>query len=573
MPSLVIRNGTIVDGSGGEPYVADLAVADGRIAAIGPALPRGDTEIDATGKLVTPGFVDVHTHYDAQATWAERLSPSTWNGVTTALLGNCGVGFAPCHPEQRDMLVKLMEGVEDIPEVVLTEGLPWNWHTFPEFMDALAARRYDTDIAVQVPHAALRVYVMGQRGADREIASAGDRAAMAALTREGIEAGALGFSTSRTLNHRTLDGKHIPTLRAEEAELSEIAAAMGAGWVQIVSDFDDPDAEFGLFRRIAEHSGRPVTLTLLQSDSRPDGWRGLLDHIAEANATGLSITGQIRSRPTSVLLGFELSQNPFMRRPSYRAIEALPFAERLSHLRDPVFRTRLLGEEFQGGRRSRRVMQWDRLFALGGPPDYEPAPDQSIAARAARENRTPDEVAYDLLMENDGRGILYLPVTNYAAGNLDVVRDMIAHPDTLIGLGDGGAHVGVMCDATATSYTLTHWTRDRGRGGLFSVPFIIKRLTRDNAAAIGLHDRGLLKPGLKADINVLDYDKLLLRSPEIAYDLPAGGKRLIQRTAGFDATIVSGEVVYRQGIATGALPGRLVRGAQRDASAVAITPG
>jgi N-acyl-D-aspartate/D-glutamate deacylase len=477
-------------------------------------------------------------------------------------MGNCGVGFAPCHPDRHDMLVQLMEGVEDIPEVVLTEGLPWNWSTFPEFMNALDGRHYDTDIAAQVPHAALRVYVMGQRGADREIATAADRAAMAALTREGIAAGALGFSTSRTLNHRTLDGKHIPTLRAEEAELSEIAAAMGAGWVQIVSDFDDPDAEFGLFRRVAEHSGRPVTLTLLQSDARPDGWRDLLHHIAEANATGLRIAGQIRSRPTSVLLGFELSQNPFMRRPSYKAIETLPFPERLQHLRDPSFRTRLLSEEFQGGKRSRQVMRWNRLFALGDPPNYEPVPDQSIQARADRENRTPDEVAYDLLMENDGRGILYLPTTNYAAGNLDVVHDMIAHPDTLIGLGDGGAHVGVMCDAIATSYTLTHWTRDRERGGLFSVPFVIERLTRDNAAAIGLLDRGLLRPGMKADINIVDYDRLELRSPEIVYDLPAGGKRLIQRTDGFDATIVSGEIVYRHGEATGALPGRLVRGAQ-----------
>ena len=564
MPSLVIRNGTIVDGSGGAPYVADLSIADGRIAAIGSNLPRGAAEIDARGKLVTPGFVDVHTHYDAQATWGSRLSPSTWNGVTTVLMGNCGVGFAPCHPDQRDMLVKLMEGVEDIPEVVLTEGLPWNWSTFPEFMDALAARHYDTDIATQVPHAALRVYVMGQRGADREIATVADRARMAALTREGIEAGALGFSTSRTLNHRTLDGKHIPTLRAEEAELSEIAAAMGAGWVQIVSDFDDPDAEFGLFRRVAERSGRPVTLTLLQSDGRPDGWRDLLRHIEDANAKGMRITGQIRSRPTSVLLGFELSQNPFMRRPSYKAIEGLTFAERLTHLRDPAFRARLLTEEFQGGKRSRRVMRWDRLFALGDPPDYEPSPDRSIAARAVREGRAPDEVAYDLLMENDGRGILYLPVTNYAAGNLDIVRDMIAHPDTLIGLGDGGAHVGVMCDATATSYTLTHWTRDRERGGLFSVPFVIKCLTLDNAAAFGLHDRGLLKPGMKADINIIDYDRLVLRSPEIVYDLPAGGKRLIQRTEGFDATIVSGEIVYRNGEASGAFPGRLVRGLQAE---------
>ena len=561
-PSLVIRNGTIVDGSGGEPYVADIAITGTTIAAIGPGLPRGAEEIDASGKLVTPGFVDVHTHYDAQVTWSPRLSPSSWNGVTTVLLGNCGVGFAPCRPDQREMLVKLMEGVEDIPEVVLTEGLPWTWETFPQFLDALSRNEYDTDIATQVPHAALRVYVMGQRGADRGIATAADRARMAALTAEGIKAGALGFSTSRTLNHRTLDGKHIPTLRAEEIELSQIAQAMGAGWVQIVSDFDDPDAEFTLFRHVAEQSGRPVTLTLLQSDSRPDGWRDLMHQIEDANAAGLRITGQIRSRPTSVLLGFELSQNPFMGRPSYKEIAHLPFPERLGPLRDPAFRTRLLSEEFQGGKRARRVMRWDRMFPLGDPPDYEPGPEKSIAAIAAREGRSPDEVAYDLLLGNDGKAILYLPVTNYAAGNLDVVRDMIAHPDTLIGLGDGGAHVGIMCDATATSYTLTHWTRDRARGGLFSVPFAIKRLTSDNAAAIGLHDRGLLKPGKKADINIIDYDKMVLRGPQMVYDLPAGGKRLVQRTEGFEATIVSGSVVYRNGEPTGALPGRLVRGAQ-----------
>ena len=562
-PTLVIRNGTIVDGAGGDPYTADLAITGTTITAIGPNLPRGTEELDARGKLVTPGFVDVHTHYDAQVTWASRLSPSSWNGVTTVLLGNCGVGFAPCHPDQHDMLVKLMEGVEDIPEVVLTEGLPWNWSTFPEFLDALAQNQYDTDIATQVPHAALRVYVMGQRGADREPATPEDRQRMAALTAEGMQAGALGFSTSRTLNHRTLDGKHIPTLRAEEAELSEIALAMGSGWVQIVSDFDDPDAEFSLFRRVAEHSGRPVTLTLLQSDARPDGWRDLLHHIEDANAHGLRITGQVRSRPTSVLLGFELSQNPFMGRPSYKRIANLSFQERLARLRDPAFRAALLAEEFQGSKRAQRVMRWERMFPLGDPPNYEPEPDQSIAARAARESRSPDDVAYELLLQNDGKGILYLPVTNYAAGNLDVVREMIAHPDTLIGLGDGGAHVGIMCDATATSYTLTHWTRDRERGALFPVAFAIKRLTRDNAAAVGLHDRGLLKPGMKADINIIDYDRLVLRGPEIVYDLPAGGKRLVQRTEGFDATIVSGVVVYRDGEATGALPGRLVRGAQK----------
>ena len=562
-PSLVIRGGTVVDGTGGDPYEADVAIADGRIQAIGGAIPKGAEEIDARGKLVVPGFVDVHTHYDAQATWGERLSPSTWNGVTTVLMGNCGVGFAPCHENQRDMLVKLMEGVEDIPEVVLNEGLPWNWHSFPDYLNALAARRYDADVATQVPHAALRVYAMGQRGADREPATERDRQLMAALTAEGLRAGALGFSTSRTLNHRTLDGKHIPTLRAEEAELTAIAHAMrdtGHGWMQIVSDFEDQADEFALFRRLAVASGRPVTLTLLQSDTRPDGWRELLADIAEANAAGLRITGQVRSRPTSVLLGFELSQNPFSGRPSYKAIAGLPFEQRLVALRDPAFRARLLAEAFEGSGRARRVERWARMFPLGDPPDYEPAPETSVAARAAREGRTPEDVAYDLLLENGGRGILYLPVTNYAAGNLDVVRDMIADPNTLIGLGDGGAHVGIMCDATATSYTLTHWTRDRGRGELFPVSWIVKRLTADNAAAIGLNDRGLVQVGKKADLNILDYDRLRLRGPEIVYDMPAGGKRLVQRTEGFDATIVSGEIVYRGGIATGALPGRLVRG-------------
>jgi N-acyl-D-aspartate/D-glutamate deacylase len=564
-PSLVIRNGTIVDGSGDDPYEADLAVVDGKISAIGGDIAKGTEEIDARGKLVTPGFVDVHTHYDAQVTWSDRLSPSSWNGATTVLFGNCGVGFAPCHEDQHDMLINLMEGVEDIPEVVLSEGLPWNWHSFPDFLDAIAARSYDVDVAAQVPHAALRVYVMGERGANREPATAQDRQRMAQLTAEGLRAGALGFSTSRTLNHRAADGRSIPTLRAEEAELTAIAHAMretGTGWMQIVSDFEDQAGEIGLFRRLAKESSRPVTISLLQQDSRPDGWRELMSQIDEANTQGLRITAQVRSRPTSVLLGFELSQNPFMGRPSYKSIAHLPFPERLAQLRQPEFRARILAEAFEGSRRAKRVERWDRMYPLGDPPDYEPKAENSIAARAAREGRSPEEVAYDLLLERDGKAILYLPVTNYAGGNLDVVREMIAAPNTLIGLGDGGAHVGIMCDATATTYTLTHWTRDRGRGSLFPVSWIIKRLTSDNAAAIGLGDRGLLRVGMKADINVLDYDKLRLRPPEIAYDLPAGGKRLLQRTDGIDATIVSGAVVYRHGEATGALPGRLVRGAR-----------
>jgi N-acyl-D-aspartate/D-glutamate deacylase len=465
------------------------------------------------------------------------------------------------------MLINLMEGVEDIPEVVLSEGLPWNWHSFPDFLDAIAARSYDVDVAAQVPHAALRVYVMGQRGADREPATEQDRQRMAELTAEGLRAGALGFSTSRTLNHRAADGRHIPTLRAEEAELTAIAHAMreaGTGWLQIVSDFEDQDDEIGLFRRLAKESSRPVTITLTQSDARPNGWRELMAQIDAANEEGLRITAQVRSRPTSVLLGLELSQNPFMGRPSYKRIAHLPFPERLAQLRQPDFRARILAEQFEGSRRAGRVERWDRMYPLGDPPDYEPKAESSIAARAARQGRSPEEVAYDLLLERGGKGILYLPVTNFAGGNLDVVREMISAPNSLIGLGDGGAHVGIMCDATATTYTLTHWTRDRGRGSLFPVSWGIKRLTADNAAAIGLADRGLLRAGMKADINILDYDNLRLRSPEIAYDLPAGGKRLLQRTDGIDATIVSGAVVYRHGEATGALPGRLVRGA-RDA--------
>ena len=561
-PSLVIRNGTIVDGSGSDPYEADLAITDGRITAIGGVIGRGREEIDARNRLVTPGFIDVHTHYDAQVTWTSRLSPSTWNGVTTVLLGNCGVGFAPCHADQHDLLVNLMEGVEDIPEVVLTEGLPWNWHSFPDYLDAIAARSYDTDVATQVPHAALRVYVMGERGADREPATEQDRRRMAELTAEGLRAGAFGFSTSRTLNHRAADGRHIPTLRAEEAELTAIAHALrdtGIGWMQVVSDFEDEDGEIHLFRRLARESRRPVTISLLQSDVRPDGWRTLMSHIDEANAEGLRITAQVRSRPTSVLLGLELSQNPFMGRPSYKAIAHLPFAERLARLRQPDFRARILAEAFEGSRRARRVERWDRMFPLGDPPDYEPRAESSIAAHAQRQGRSPEEVAYDLLIAGDGKSILYLPVTNYAAGNLDVVGEMIAAPNALLGLGDGGAHVGIMCDATATSYTLTHWTRDRRRGSLFPISWGIKRLAADNAAAMGLADRGLLKVGLKADINVLDYDNMRLRRPEIVYDLPAGGKRLVQRTDGFDATIVSGQVVYRHGEPTGALPGRLLR--------------
>jgi N-acyl-D-aspartate/D-glutamate deacylase len=564
-PALVIRGGTIVDGSGGVPFVADVAVAGGRITAIGKSLPAGAEEIDARGKIVTPGFVDVHTHYDAQVTWTSSITPSSWNGVTTAVIGNCGVGFAPCRPEQRDMLIELMEGVEDIPEVVLKEGLPWNWQSFPDYLDALDARHYDLDVVTQVPHSAVRVFVMGQRGADREPATADDRRHMADLVAAGIKAGALGFSTSRTINHKTLDGRHIPTLKADEAELTEIAQALnkaGSGWMQVISDFDDVEVEMALLRRVATRSGRPMAITILQRDNKPEEWRRIMRDIGMANAAGADMKGQVLTRPTGVLLGFELSQTPFSGRPSWSDIAGLPFIERMKRLRDPAFRRKILSETTADGTMARRVTRWDRIFPLGDPPNYEPRAEDSIAAKAALAGRDPQDLAYDMLLEDDGKAILYRPLSNYTYGTLDTVHDMMTHPHTLVGLGDGGAHVGVLSDASAITYMLTHWTRDRTRGPKLALPWVVKRLTSDNARAIGLNDRGLLRPGLKADINVIDHDRLKIHSPHVVYDLPAGGKRLMQKTEGYVATILAGEIVHRNGKATGRTPGRLVRGSR-----------
>ena len=566
--SLVIRGGTVIDGSGGDPVEADVSVVDGKIAAVGMDLPRGDQEIDASGKLVTPGFVDVHTHYDAQVTCSNRITPSSWNGVTTLMMGNCGVGFAPCRPHQRGMLVELMEGVEDIPEVVLTAGLPWNWESFDDYLNALDARQYDLDVVTQVPHAAVRTYVMGERALAHMPANADDRAKMARIAAAGVRSGALGFSTSRTINHKTLAGAHTPTLKAEADELIEIGAAVGqtnSGWLQVISDFDDQEAEFDMLRRVVKASGRPMTITILQRDAKPEGWRDLLERIAAANADGLPIFGQVLTRPTGIMLGFEVSQNPFVNRPSWDKIADLPFAEKVAALRQPEFRRQLISETNPDARLANRVTNWERIFPLGDPPNYEPAPEDSIAAMAARTGADPAELVYDLLLENGGKTILYRPLSNYSYGDLGTVQEMFSHPNSLVGLGDGGAHVGVLSDASAITYLLTHWTRDRTRGEKMTLPWAIKRLSRDNAAAIGLNDRGLLRPGCKADINVIDYDRLRLRAPQVAYDLPSGGRRLLQRIEGYDATIVSGVPVQIGGEETGALPGRLVRGAKEVA--------
>lgn len=562
-PDLVIRNGTVVDGSGGPMVGADVAIRDGFITAVGKITAAGKEEIDASGLLVTPGFVDVHTHYDAQATWAEHITPSSCNGVTTVLMGNCGVGFAPVRPEHHDMLISLMEGVEDIPEVVMKEGLPWTWASFSDYLDTLSARQYDVDVATQVPHAALRVFVMGERGANREEATAEDRAAMARLAAEGIRAGAFGFSTSRLLQHRTAEGEPIPSYGAAEAELAEIAQAIGRtgrGWLQVVGDYGDAiDAEFGLLKRLVQCSGRPLTFTLLQTHRFPEQWRDLLARVEAANAEGLAITGQIRGRPTSTLLGFELSENPFLGCPSWQEVASLPIDARITALSNPALRARLLAEPGGSRQQIRRLRDWENLYPLGDPAEYEPDPDTSVAAEARRQGKDPAEVAYDLMLERDGRNILYHPMTNYAAGDMSPVYEMLAHPNTLIGLGDGGAHVGIMCDATDMAHTLSHWTRDRDRGPRHSVPEMVRRLTSANAQAMGLTDRGRIAPGMRADINVIDYDRLNLRMPEVHYDLPAGGKRIIQKSVGFEATLVAGVPVWRQGEATGALPGRLLR--------------
>jgi N-acyl-D-aspartate/D-glutamate deacylase len=565
MTDIVIRNGTIIDGTGAAPFEADIAIEHGRIAAIGKITARGTEEIDARGQIVTPGFIDPHSHYDAQATWSSQITPSSWHGVTTTLIGNCGVGFAPCRPDQRDMLVKLMEGVEDIPEPVLTEGLKWNWQSFPEYLDALDNRPYDLDIATQVPHAAVRVFVMGQRGVAREPASEADAAAMARIAAEGIKVGALGFSTSRTINHKTKAGAHIPTLDADEAELTAIAQALrgiDAGWLQVISDFDDPEPEFAMLRRLTAAARRTMAITILQRDNKPEEWRRITGWIAEANAAGIPMLGQVLTRATGILLGLEISQNPFIGRPSFASIADLPFDQKSAALRDPSLRARLLSERCDDPVLERRVSRWDRIFPLTGSPDYEPAPENSIAARASREGRDPADLAYDLLLEDNGKALFYRPLSNYSYGNLDSVHDMLAHDATIVGLGDGGAHVGILCDSSAISTMLTHWTRDRSRGATFALPWAVKRITRDSAHAIGLRDRGVLASGYKADLNVIDYDHLRLRKPEVVYDLPAGGRRLIQRADGYTATILSGAVVHRDGAATGALPGRLVRGAK-----------
>ena len=572
MADLAIRNGLIVDGTGGPPFVGDVVVDRGRISAVtaaggGPRAARADAaarHIDAAGMVVAPGWVDVHTHYDGQATWDPELTPSAWHGVTTTVFGNCSVGFAPVRPGSEPFLISLMEGVEDIPGSVLSEGIDFRWESFDGYLEALDAVPHVMDIGAQVPHAALRFYVMGDRGADHaEVPTEDEIATMGHVAAEALQAGALGFTTSRTTKHRAADGRPTPSLSASAAELVGIARAIGAtgkGVLQCNSDFGSDD-ELTLLRRLAAASGRPLSFSLIQVDHAPTLWRDLLAGVAEANAAGEAMRVQVGSRPIGVLFGLEATLHPWLAHATYRELDlaSKPLAERVRMLRRPEVRQAILSEEPSG------FAQWlamalRRTFELGDPPNYEPDPASSIAARAEREGRTPFDLAYDLLLAEDGRALLYHPFENYSDGDLEAVGEMLRSPHAVAGLGDGGAHVGTICDASFPTTLLVHWVRDRTRGEKLSLPFAVRRQTLDTAHAVGFTDRGALRPGLRADVNVIDLDAMRLHPPTLVWDLPAGGKRLVQGVDGYRHTFVAGVETYRDGTWTGATPGRLVRG-------------
>ncbi len=579
MHDLVIRGGKIVDGTGGEAFSGDVAVQGGRIVEVGRGLGPARRTLEAEGRVVTPGFVDIHTHYDAQATWDPNLLPTGWHGVTTAVCGNCGVGFAPAPPDRRQWLIGLMEGVEDIPGTALAEGIRWDWESFPEYLDALERSPLAIDLGTQVPHGAVRAYVMGDRGARNEPATADDIAEMYRIVREGLEAGALGFSTSRTLGHRAVDGEPVPGTYAQEDELFGIGRALGdlgrgvfelagAGAAGDMAG-DPPDAalkEIDWMRRLAAEIGRPVSFAMLQFDSRPDQWRELLSICERTRREGTPVVAQFAARPFGILSGHQTVANPFLNRPAYAEIAELPLPQRVARLRDPEVRRRILGPERvdQGGFGGLLDHPgiFAKLFPLGDPPDYEPGPEKSIAAIAAREGRPAEEVLYDHLLRDEGRELLLLPFFNYSNGSLDPMREMILSPDTIVSLGDGGAHCGLICDASLTTFMLTHWVRDRARGERVPLELAVRRMTSETARLYGLLDRGVIAPGYKADFNVIDLERLRLRRPEMAYDLPGGARRLLQRAEGYEATILAGEVVMQDGEPTGATPGRLLRGAQ-----------
>ncbi len=566
MHDLVIRGGTIVDGTGAARFTGDVGIDNDTITAVG-RVGRGQREIDASGLLVTPGFVDIHTHYDAQVTWDPMLTPSSWHGVTTVVMGNCGVGFAPVAPERHDWLIGLMEGVEDIPGAAMHEGIQWGWESFSEYMDAIEKSPHAIDFGAQIPHGALRAYVMGDRGAANENATADDIAAMYQQVREALEVGALGFSTSRTMLHKAADGRPVPGTYAARDELFGIGRALrdtGRGVFQLATDHHRVPEELEWMRMLALETGRPVMFNLSQIDQAPELWRVGLQRLEAAAADGAEIYAQVAGRAIGIVMSWHLTAHPFAARPSFLAIADKSPEEKAVAIADPEFKRRVLSEASVGlGEFETFVTtSWDKMYPLQHGVDYEPDASASVAAIAAHSGRQPDEVAFDYLSGAGTHGMLYFPLFNYADNNLDVLHELHQHPNTRMGLSDAGAHCGAICDGGMPTFMLTHWTRDRTRGPRLSVEHIVKRQTSETARSFGLLDRGLLKPGLKADVNLIDYDKLNFAAPEVVYDLPAGGRRLIQRAQGYAATVVSGQVITENGTPTGALPGKLLRGPQ-----------
>jgi N-acyl-D-aspartate/D-glutamate deacylase len=579
MHDLVIRGGTVVDGSGGAPFQADVAVDGGLITAVGQIPSPGREEVDATGKIVIPGFVDIHTHYDGQATWDAEMAPSSWHGVTTVVMGNCGVGFAPAAPERHQWLIGLMEGVEDIPGTALAEGMTWDWESFPEYMTALEKLPRTIDVGCHVPHGAVRAYVMGERGARNDAPTEAEIAEMSRIVEEGLRAGALGFSTSRTVIHKSIDGELVPGTTATAEELIGIGRAMarvGHGVFEMASDLNPEWNEFGWMEKLSKETGLPVTFAMLQSPLKAMHWTQQMRSTAHANDNGANVVAQISLRGTGILMNWRGTVHPFRMRPSWQAIADLPWPEQYARLSDPAFKAHLLAEDnlppphpdivpllmiVTGG--------WTMQFPLGDVPNYEPMPEESIAALASAQRRSPAEIAYDMLMADEGNGFIYLPLLNYADGNLDFVRDLLLNRDDIvISLSDGGAHCGTICDAASPTFLLQHWVRDRARGTI-PLELAVRRQCRDTALLYGLNDRGLLRPGYLADLNVIDLDALALEKPYLAWDLPAGGRRLLQKARGYVATVKSGEIIFRDGELQPARPGNVIRGPQPEPMAIA----
>ena len=582
---LIIKHGTIVDGTGSPAFVGDVHITDGIISAVVPADQQSahgaptaaqDPEtkvIDATGLLVTPGWVDIHTHYDGQVTWDDLLAPTAWHGVTTLVMGNCGVGFAPVVPDRREWLIGLMEGVEDIPGTALSEGIDWDWETFPEYLDALEPRRWTMDVGTQIAHGAVRTYVMGDRGAKNEPATPEDIDQMRVIVRDALAAGALGFSTSRTIAHTAIDGEPVPGTFAAEDELFGIGSALkelGTGVFELApagvagEDVLAPAKEVDWMARLSAEMGRPVTFAMIQVDSAPDLWRELMDASLAATAEGADIWPQVAGRATGLLSGHHTTYSLFDAFPAYQELKAqnLTPDALYEQLCDAQVRESILGWEPDENTAKSLAGAFDRTFLLGDPPDYEPGPDRSLAGIAQANDTTPLDVAYDAMLVDGGRGLLYVPILNYADGNLDPVREMFLHPRAASGLADGGAHCGVICDASMPTFMLTHWTRDRSRGDTLPLEMIVKKQTQDTARLYGLSDRGTLQTGMLGDVNIIDYENLQLESPYVTADLPAGGTRLVQGARGYVATIKSGEITFDDGQDTGARPGQLLRGAR-----------